>query len=100
MQSKTQPVKVCNQFCCRSCGRTDHKRSNNKLCPHYKGRKNSKLLEEEGKTQSMMDEIALTHQSESSVSLVRELISIEASDDDNYNLSEPDEEDPDTANQI
>lgn len=26
---------------CKSCGRTDHRRSNNKKCPNYKGRKRS-----------------------------------------------------------
>jgi rubrerythrin len=44
-------------FCCRSCGRTDHRRSDSKLCPNNNGSADGERLEEDANMQSQLDEM-------------------------------------------
>ena len=72
---------------CKSCGRVGHKRSNQSSCPNNKKKLQAVQLQKEAEEQSMFDQVEVGEDmSEDTLELVDALVTLEAEDDENYDL--------------
>jgi hypothetical protein len=68
-------------FCCRSCGRTDHRISDSELRPNYSGAANKEQLAKDASAQSIMDTFYL-EASEANKAAIKDIVNAELEEEE------------------